>query len=244
MTEEKLVHRTVATRSLLWGILGGALATATIGLLVLRPIRLVVGDQYPPLPPTSSSDAPSGGPAPSLEETPPNRTDADSVTAVDTVDDGDDSAAPDAAPPDPAPSPLTPTAGTATATPAPPAAMTIGGLRVSNQTRHPLRVALLPQPEALSPDPSDAQSIEATAFNEPVHWDFAPEEGSIDGLRLSQPNGSQTIQSGDILVAFAQDGTQRYWGPYVVGATALPAWQPETQEWQLTIQSSARGVTP
>jgi hypothetical protein len=37
-------------------------------------------------------------------------------------------------------------------------------------------------------------------------------------------------------VAFAQDGSRRYWGPYVVGETSSPEWNPQTQEWQLVLQ--------
>jgi len=96
-----------------------------------------------------------------------------------------------------------------------------GSLRVSNQTTHPVRVALLP-------------SIN-TAFQEPVHWDFAPDEGSDRGLRLSLPDGELQVHEGDILVAFAEDGSRRYWGPYVIGKTNLPVWD-KAQEWQLILQ--------
>lgn len=100
-----------------------------------------------------------------------------------------------------------------------------GALRVSNQTGYPLRVALLSQ-----------QSEDKTAFNQPVHWDFAPGEGEAKGLILSLPNQNLKLQPGDVLVAFAQDGSRRYWGPYVVSKTSLPVWNAAAGEWQLTLQ--------
>jgi hypothetical protein len=102
----------------------------------------------------------------------------------------------------------------------------IGGFRVSNQTRHPIRVALLAQ----------AAGAEAPSYAQPAHWDFAPEEGREKGLVLSLPNQKLQLRSGDILVAFAQDGSQRYWGPYVVGKTASPGWSASRSEWQLVLR--------
>lgn len=101
-----------------------------------------------------------------------------------------------------------------------------GSFRVSNQTEYPLRVALLPQQAAEVQPP----------FSQPVHWDFAPAEGSTKGLILSLPNQNLQLQPGDVLVAFAQDGSRRYWGPYVVGKTASPVWDADSREWQLTLQ--------
>lgn len=100
-----------------------------------------------------------------------------------------------------------------------------GSFRVSNQTEYPLRVALLPQ-----------QAEAQLPFSQPVHWDFAPAEGSTKGLILSLPNQNLQLQPGDVLVAFAQDGSRRYWGPYVVGKTASPVWNADSREWQLTLQ--------
>ncbi|GAB4374273.1 MAG: hypothetical protein Kow00121_18480 [Elainellaceae cyanobacterium] len=105
-----------------------------------------------------------------------------------------------------------------------------GGVRVSNQTEYPLRVALLHQQTA-----SDVDQ-ESTQFEEPVHWDFAPGEGRTKGLILSLPNNDLQLQSGDVLMAFAQDGSRRYWGPYVVGKTSLPTWNAATEEWQLILR--------
>jgi len=105
-----------------------------------------------------------------------------------------------------------------------------GVLRVSNLTEHPVRIALL-------------QKKSAAQFNQggdryepPAHWDFEPGEGGDRGLLLSLPNRSLQLQSGDILTAFAQDGSRRYWGPYVVGETPFPKWDTPTAEWQLTLQ--------
>jgi hypothetical protein len=102
----------------------------------------------------------------------------------------------------------------------------IGSFRVSNQTKHPIRVALLAQ----------AGETEAPSYAQPAHWDFAPEEGREKGLVLSLPNQKLQLRSGDILVAFAQDGSQRYWGPYVVGKTAAPGWSASRSEWQLVLR--------
>lgn len=101
------------------------------------------------------------------------------------------------------------------------------GLRVSNRTTYPVRVVLLPH---------DAKSISQTKYSEPVHWDFAPSEGSQAGLILSLPDGNLRLQTGDILVAFALDGSRRYWGPYSVGETAVPVQSTQSGEWQLTLQ--------
>ncbi|MDX2212994.1 MAG: hypothetical protein SFY66_06865 [Oculatellaceae cyanobacterium bins.114] len=107
-----------------------------------------------------------------------------------------------------------------------------GSLRVSNQTEHPIRVALLHRPAQ-----SNSQSESNNAvYGEPVHWDFAPNEGSTKGLILSLPNENLKLQPGDVLVAFAQDGSRRYWGPYVVGTTIAPVWDNNTGEWQLILQ--------
>jgi hypothetical protein len=101
---------------------------------------------------------------------------------------------------------------------------TTGGLRVSNPTQHPVRVTLLSRSNA---------TVEGAT---PAHWDFAPQEGSQTGLLLSLPETSLDLQPGDVLVGFAQDGSRRYWGPYVVGETDLPLWVPEGKEWQLVLQ--------
>jgi hypothetical protein len=108
-----------------------------------------------------------------------------------------------------------------------------GGLRVSNQTDHPLRVALLYQlPRSASASPAAS----STRYGEPVHWDFAPSEGNIKGLILSLPDGNLVLREGDVLVAFAQDGSRRYWGPYIVGKTPLPQWNSKSNEWYLILQ--------
>lgn len=99
-----------------------------------------------------------------------------------------------------------------------------GSFRVSNLTEHPVRVALL--------------SRSSPGNTEPVHWDFAPEEGSKEGLILSLPEEDLILKSGDILIVFAPDGSRYYWGPYIVGETPFPVWKPEGKEWQLIIQPS------
>ena len=99
-----------------------------------------------------------------------------------------------------------------------------GSLRVSNRSEHPVRVALLSKRQA------------EKSYGKPAHWDFAPGEGGDNGLMLSLPEGKLQVQRGDILVVFAQDGSRHYWGPYVAGETASPAWNSTAREWQLILQ--------
>lgn len=96
-----------------------------------------------------------------------------------------------------------------------------GALILSNQTDLPVRVALL------------ARGKNAL---EPAHWDFAPLEGSTEGLVLSLPEGNFKLEKGDVLVAFAQDGSGQYWGPYVVGESDAPIWDAKLSRWHLTLQ--------
>jgi hypothetical protein len=110
-----------------------------------------------------------------------------------------------------------------------------GRLRVSNQTTYPVRVALLYQPSDAAGGNSAANSAKSS-YGQPVHWDFAPGEGESKGLLLSLPSGNLRLQAGDVLVAFAQDGSRRYWGPYVVGKTTLPTWNSQQKEWSLVLQ--------
>lgn len=98
-----------------------------------------------------------------------------------------------------------------------------GTLRVSNRSEHPVRVALLAKGET------------EKSYSKPAHWDFAPGEGGGKGLMLSLPQTKLKLKQGDILVVFAQDGSRRYWGPYVAGETASPAWNSKAGEWQLTL---------
>ena len=103
-------------------------------------------------------------------------------------------------------------------------AKSVGSLRVSNRSDRPVRVALLSKPQA------------EKSYGKPAHWDFAPGEGGSKGLMLSLPEGQLQVRQGDILVVFAQDGSRRYWGPYVAGETASPAWKSTVREWQLILQ--------
>jgi hypothetical protein len=104
-----------------------------------------------------------------------------------------------------------------------------GALRVSNQTEQPLRVALLTK------QPGTNSTTNKDKYSEPVHWDFAPGEGSSQGLILSLPQGNLKLKPGDVIVAFAEDGSRRYWGPYVVGETPAPVLDRKTSEWQLVL---------
>ncbi|MEA5571530.1 hypothetical protein [Calothrix sp. UHCC 0171] len=106
----------------------------------------------------------------------------------------------------------------------------IGSLRMSNQTTQPVRLALLARRGEVKGGGGNAADV-------PAHWDFAPQEGNDKGLVLSLPNGNLKLAKGDVLVAFAQDGSRKYWGPYVVGETPLPAWNSEGKEWQLILNN-------
>jgi hypothetical protein len=108
-----------------------------------------------------------------------------------------------------------------------------GSLRMSNKTTQPVRLALLARQSSLK-----STTTNNTKSHIPAHWDFAPEEGSETGLVLSLPQGNLKLEKGNILVAFAQDGSRRYWGPYVVGETSSPQWNPQTQEWQLVLEDN------
>ncbi|SRR5579883_1178258 len=110
-----------------------------------------------------------------------------------------------------------------------------GVLRVGNPTDYPVRVALLAKKLMVETASSTAKSDDV-GYDLPAHWDFAPEEGGGKGLVVSLPDRNLKVKKGDVLVAFAQDGSGRYWGPYVVGETPLPVWNPKTAEWQLILQ--------
>lgn len=106
-----------------------------------------------------------------------------------------------------------------------------GFLRISNQTEQVIRVALLIKKPDKSGTGAEAQAI----YEAPAHWDFDPGEGSQKGLVVSLPQRNLKLKPGDILVAFAQDGSRQYWGPYVVGATPDPIWEPKAKEWELVL---------
>ncbi len=102
------------------------------------------------------------------------------------------------------------------------------GLRVSNQSLNALRVVLLSH--------QLSKSSQAKRDRRPAHWDFAPSEGSQKGLLLSLPSEKLTLKPGDVLMAFATDGSRRYWGPYIIGETAAPIQTRSTLEWQLILR--------
>jgi hypothetical protein len=104
------------------------------------------------------------------------------------------------------------------------------GLRVRNTSPYPIRVVLRSQQAVQNNLPVN------DVYRAPVHWDFAPNEGSNAGLLLSLPEGTLTLKNGDVLVAFALDGSRYYWGPYVVGKTRGLSRSPAS-EWQLVIPS-------
>ncbi|MDM9583408.1 hypothetical protein [Nostoc sp. GT001] len=105
-----------------------------------------------------------------------------------------------------------------------------GTLRMSNQTNQPVRLVLLARQSV-----AKGASKKQTHYDVPAHWDFAPEEGSEKGLVLSLPQNNLKLEKGDVLIAFAQDGSRRYWGPYIIGETQLPKWNSQNREWQLVL---------
>lgn len=109
-----------------------------------------------------------------------------------------------------------------------------GLLRVGNLTEHPVRLAVLLK-QAPQTAKTKAGAMARPGYEPPAHWDFAPGEGGSKGLVLSLPQRSLKLKPGDIVVAFAQDGSRRYWGPFVIGETEMPVWDAKTTEWQLLL---------
>ncbi len=99
-----------------------------------------------------------------------------------------------------------------------------GSFRVGNRTPHPVRVVIL------------MRSSGRLLNSETAHWDFAPGEGGSEGLVLSLGEEPLQIGPGDIVVAFALDGTRRYWGPNVVGESLAPFWNEESGSWSMILQ--------
>jgi hypothetical protein len=99
-----------------------------------------------------------------------------------------------------------------------------GSFRVGNRTPHPVRLVIL------------MRSGERMINPETAHWDFAPGEGGSEGLLLSLGEEPLQIGPGDIVVAFALDGTRRYWGPNVVGESLAPFWDGESGSWSMILQ--------
>jgi hypothetical protein len=101
-----------------------------------------------------------------------------------------------------------------------------GKLRVGNRSAYAVRIVLL---SSRGTDVSWNQV-------EPLNWDFAPGEGGSEGLILSLPGEQVKIGQGDIIFAFATDGSRTYWGPNVVGETDAPFWDREKDEWSMILQ--------
>lgn len=196
----------------------------TYQIIIGLSIALIAGLFLPRLEITISngSNLPSNLPEPAtvLPPIPPSAT-----TARSTADPGKQLKS-QTIPTSPAPEGelISPTAKEELAALARPNANAAGTLRISNRTEQPVRVALLTKEQT------------DKSYGKPAHWDFAPGEGSGKGLMLSLPEGQLKVKQGDILVVFAQDGSRRYWGPYVTGETASPAWNPKAGEWQLVVQ--------
>lgn len=102
----------------------------------------------------------------------------------------------------------------------------IGNLRVGNRTDRSVRIVLF----------SRVTSQNAWKAIEPLNWDFAPNEGGKEGLLLSLPNYKIAIGKGDVIIAFATDGSRTYWGPNIVGETDAPYWDSQNNEWSMVLQ--------
>jgi hypothetical protein len=63
-----------------------------------------------------------------------------------------------------------------------------------------------------------------------------PRNHPSKGLLLALPNETIALDRGDIVTAFAQDGSARYWGPYIVGESNQPIWNDKTTEWEVTLE--------
>jgi len=97
-----------------------------------------------------------------------------------------------------------------------------GTLRVGNLTPHPVRIVL--------------QSRANSSNLEPINWDFVPNEGGNRGLQLSLPQARIKVSKGDIIFAFATDGSRIYWGPSVVGESRAVVWQGDRREWSFILK--------
>ena len=111
-----------------------------------------------------------------------------------------------------------------------------GKLRVSNRSEHPIRLALRVRAEKAQGDKYNEKLVLPLKYEQPAHWDFYAGEGGDRGLVVALPSRSVYLKRGDVVFAFAQDGSQRYWGPFVVGETDNPIWSDRSSEWQLVLE--------
>ncbi|NJK63915.1 MAG: hypothetical protein HC921_15625 [Synechococcaceae cyanobacterium SM2_3_1] len=99
-----------------------------------------------------------------------------------------------------------------------------GSLRLGNRTDFPVRVVVMLR----SGDYKDQPQV--------FHWDFAANEGGSEGLPLSLEEDPLLISPGEIIMAFSLDGSQRYWGPNLVGESLSPFWEPNLEVWSMILQ--------
>ena len=111
-----------------------------------------------------------------------------------------------------------------------------GKLRVSNRSEHPIRLALRVKAEKAQDGKYNEKVALPLKYEQPAHWDFYAGEGGDRGLVVALPSRSVYLRRGDVVFAFAQDGSQRYWGPFVVGETDNPIWNDRSSEWQLVLE--------
>jgi len=210
-------------------VLGVIVAGLAIWLMNQFEISVQWESGVPPLQSSPEAD-PDGAIAPSMS--PPGSPSSGSAGVV-AGNDSQPSRSPSPTIPTSSPSVLPPVSTPQTTAQN---ALQLGGLRISNQTDYPIRVVLLSQVTTqLIPTPQTKETL--AEYDEPIHWDFSPQEGNTQGLLLALPDRDLLLQPGDVLVAFAQDGSRRYWGPYVVGTSVIPRWNPQRKEWQLRVQT-------
>ncbi len=111
-----------------------------------------------------------------------------------------------------------------------------GKLRVSNRSEHPIRLAMRVKAEKAQDGKDNEKVAPPLKYEQPAHWDFYAGEGGDRGLVVALPSRSVYLQRGDVVFAFAQDGSQRYWGPFIVGETDNPIWNDRSSEWQLVLE--------
>ena len=111
-----------------------------------------------------------------------------------------------------------------------------GKLRVGNRSEHPIRLAMRVKAEKAQDGKYNEKVASPLKYEQPAHWDFYAGEGGDRGLVVALPSRSVYLQRGDVVFAFAQDGSQRYWGPFIVGETDNPIWNDRSSEWQLVLE--------
>lgn len=95
-----------------------------------------------------------------------------------------------------------------------------GELRIGNKTSYPIRVVV----------------TKADGSLEGAFWDFAPGEGSLQGVRLALDDKPLVMVEGDVITVFSVDGSRRYWGPNILGKTGAPFWDSKRRVWNTVLR--------